>query len=141
MSEDILRELMRQLAEQGTRQISVAWQGGEPTLMGVGFYQKAVEFQDQFKSGKMIGNSLQTNGLLIDDSWVSFLRENNFLVGLSIDGPQHIHDYYRKDRGGNGSWERVATTASIMLGNGVAVNAITTVNAYSVRYPDEIMII
>jgi len=138
MSEDILRELMRQLAEQGTRQISVAWQGGEPTLMGVGFYQKVVDFQDQFKSGKMIGNSLQTNGLLIDDSWVSFLRENNFLVGLSIDGPQHIHDYYRKDRGGNGSWERVATTASIMLGNGVAVNAITTVNAYSVRYPDEI---
>ena len=87
MSGDILRELMRQLMEQGTRQISVAWQGGEPTLIGVDFYQKAVEFQSRFAAGKMIGNSLQTNGLLIDDRWASFLRKNNFLVGLSIDGP------------------------------------------------------
>jgi len=138
MSGDILRELMRQIMEQGTRQISVAWQGGEPTLIGVDFYQKAVEFQSRFAAGKMIGNSLQTNGLLIDDRWASFLRKNNFLVGLSIDGPQYIHDHYRKDRGNKGSWERVVAAATRMLEKGVAVNALTTVNAYSVHYLDEI---
>jgi len=138
MSIEVLRELMRQLLQQGIQQISVAWQGGEPTLMGVNFFRKAVEFQNQYAAGKVVGNSLQTNGLLIGDRWASFLRENNFLVGLSIDGPQHIHDYYRKDRDGRGSWEKVVTAASLMLENGVEVNALSTVNAYSVNYPDEI---
>lgn len=138
MSTTILRELMRQLLEQGTRQISAAWQGGEPTLMGIDFYRKAVKFQHQYANGKMVGNSLQTNGLLIDDQWVSFLRENNFLVGLSIDGLQHIHDRYRKDRSGRGSWEKVIAAAGRMLEKGVAVNALTTVNAFSVNYADEI---
>jgi len=138
MSETVLRELMQQLLEQGTQQISIAWQGGEPTLMGVNFYRKAVKFQNRYTRDKIIGNSIQTNGMLIDDRWVSFLRENNFLVGLSIDGPQHIHDHYRKDRSGRGSWEKVTAAASRMFENGVAVNALTTVNAYSVDYPDEI---
>ncbi|MBU4446571.1 MAG: anaerobic sulfatase maturase [Candidatus Marinimicrobia bacterium] len=138
MSVEVLRELMRQLLQQGTQQISVAWQGGEPTLMGVDFFRKAVEFQNQYAAGKMVGNSLQTNGLLIDDRWTSFLREHNSLVGLSIDGPQHIHDHYRKDRGGRGSWEKVVAAATLMLENGVEVNALSTVNTYSVNYPDEI---
>jgi len=138
MSEDILRELIQQVMEQGTRQISVAWQGGEPTLMGVDFYRKAIDYQKKYANGKRIGNSLQTNGLLIDGKWVSFLQENNFLVGLSIDGPQHIHDHYRKDRSGRGSWERVTAAGKLMLKNGVTVNALSTVNAYSVNFPDEI---
>jgi len=138
MSVEVLRELMRQLLQQGTQQISVAWQGGEPTLMGVDFFRKAVEFQNQYAAGKVVGNSLQTNGLLIDDRWTSFLREHHSLVGLSIDGPQHIHDHYRKDRGGRGSWEKVVAAATLMLENGVEVNALSTVNAYSVNYPDEI---
>lgn len=138
MNEAILQELMRQLLQQGTQQLSIAWQGGEPTLMGVDFFRKAVEFQKQYAAGKIIGNALQTNGLLIDDRWIAFLRGNNFLVGLSIDGPQHIHDDYRKDRSGRGSWERVADAAVLMLENEVAVNALSTVNAYSVNFPDEI---
>lgn len=138
MSETILQELTRQLLEQGTRQISVAWQGGEPTLMGVDFYQKAIDYQKKYINGKRIGNSLQTNGLLIDDSWMSFLQENNFLVGLSLDGPQHIHDHYRKFHSGRGSWEKVSSVANVMLKNGVTVNALSTVNAYSVNFPDEI---
>ncbi|MBC8491735.1 MAG: anaerobic sulfatase maturase [Candidatus Marinimicrobia bacterium] len=138
MSVEVLRELMRQLLQQGTQQISVAWQGGEPTLMGVDFFRKAVEFQNQYAAGKVVGNSLQTNGLLIDDRWTSFLREHHSLVGLSIDGPQHIHDHYRKDRGGRGSWEKVVAAATLMLENDVEVNALSTINAYSVNYPDEI---
>jgi uncharacterized protein len=138
MSIEVLRELMRQLLQQGTQQISVAWQGGEPTLMGEDFFRKAVEFQNKYAAGKVIGNSLQTNGLLINDRWTSFLRENNFLVGLSIDGPQHIHDLYRKDRSGEGSWDKVVAAATLMLENDVEVNALSAVNAYSVNYPDEI---
>lgn len=138
MTSAVLRSLMQQLLAQGTDQIAVAWQGGEPTLMGIEFYRQAIDFQRQFSKGKIVGNSIQTNGILIDDRWIPFLKKNNFLVGLSLDGPQHIHDYYRKDCGGKGSWKKVSATALRLLQNGVAVNALTAVNAYSVHFADEI---
>lgn len=138
MPEDVLEALVRQMLEQGSPSISFAWQGGEPTLMGLPFYEKAVEYQKRFGNGRIVGNSLQTNGLLIDADWADFLRENNFLVGLSIDGPQHVHDHYRKNLAGDGSWERVSRAAGLLFEKGAEVNALATVTDYSAGFSDEI---
>jgi len=108
-------------------------------LMGLGFFKKAVEFQKRFgRDGQTVGNGLQTNGLLIDEEWCTLLRDTNFLVGLSLDGPQHVHDHYRADRGGKSTWQRVMESRKRMLDNSVEVNALTVVNEYSARFPGEI---
>lgn len=130
--------MIRQVMRQGGRQVTFGWQGGEPTLMGLRFYEHAVEFQQRYGRGQIVGNGLQTNGILIDGQWARFLGRYNFLVGLSIDGPQHIHDRYRLLRGGKGSWQRAADSAKRLLEAGVAVNALTVVNDYSVDFPEEI---
>ncbi len=138
MSLEILEEMIRQVCRDGDQSISFGWQGGEPTLMGLSFYQKAVEFQQKYGTGKTVGNGLQTNGILIDKNWAKFLKNYNFLVGLSLDGPEHIHNHYRFMRGGNRSWDKVVDRAKLMLDAGVAVNALTVVNDYSVQFPSEI---
>jgi len=92
----------------------------------------------RFGGGKSVANGLQTNGLLVDRKWARFFRKYHFLVGLSIDGPEHVHDRYRKDHGGRPSWSRVRDAASLMLDEGVEVNALTVVNDYSQHYPEEI---
>jgi uncharacterized protein len=99
MSDEVLEETVRQVMTQGGRELSFGWQGGEPTLMGREFFEKAVEYQKKHgRSGQTVGNGLQTNGLLIDKAWSEFLRDARFLVGLSLDGPQRVHDCYRTDR-------------------------------------------
>ncbi len=138
MSEIVLEEMTKQIMQQAGSYISFAWQGGEPTLMGIPFFEKAVEFQKQYGGNKIITNSIQTNGLLIDDKWVAFLKRNNFLVGLSLDGPQHIHDKYRIMNGGQDSWEKVEHSAKLMFDSGVEVNALTVLTDYSVQFPEEI---
>lgn len=138
MSLETLEEMVRQVCRDGEQNISFGWQGGEPTLMGLPFFQKAVEFQQRYGRGKTIGNGLQTNGILIDPDWAKFLKQYNFLVGLSLDGPEHVHNHYRLLRGGNGSWDKVVDRAKLMLDAGVAVNALTVVNDYSVQFPEEI---
>jgi uncharacterized protein len=138
MSEDILEEMIRQIMAQSGEHVSIGWQGGEPTLMGLAFFKKAVDLQMKYGSGKVVGNGLQTNGLLIDDAWIKFLKEYNFLVGLSLDGPEHIHDKYRRTINGKGTWALVAEKAEDMLTAGVAVNALSVINDYSVNYPEEI---
>ena len=138
MSTEILEEMIRQALEQSGPQMNFGWQGGEPTLMGLPFFEKAVELQKRYGDGKTIGNGLQTNGVLIDGRWAEFLRDNHFLVGLSLDGPEHIHDRYRLDAGGKGSWRRVVDAAKRMLDAGVEVNALVVVNDYSVNFPEEI---
>ena len=138
MSEEILEEMVKQLMQQSGQQVSFGWQGGEPTLMGLPFYRKAVEFQQRYGRGQSVGNGLQTNGILIDSEWAKFLQEYNFLVGLSFDGPKHIHDKYRKMRSGSGSWDKVSDHAKLMLDTGVQVNALVVVNDYSVNFPEEI---
>src|ERR1700679_2122642 len=88
MSDEVLETYIRQMIQgQDQPEISFAWQGGEPTLLGVDFFHKAVRLQDQYAEGKKISNAIQTNGTLLDDEWCEFLSANNFLVGLSIDGP------------------------------------------------------
>ena len=138
MSEKVLEETIRQVLTYGGPQVSFGWQGGEPTLMGLDFFKKAVEFQQRYGRGKTVGNGLQTNGILINSDWADFLSQYQFLVGLSLDGPEHIHDKYRRLRGGQNSFEKVVASAKRMLKADVAVNALTVINDYSVRFPEEI---
>ena len=138
MSEVLLEEMIRQLMGGSPRQVSIGWQGGEPTLMGLPFFQKAVELEKRYGSAKVVGNGLQTNGLSIDAEWARFFKEYKFLIGLSIDGAGHIHDHYRESAGGGGSWARTSDAARLLLDAEVAVNALTVINDYSARFPDEI---
>jgi uncharacterized protein len=138
MNQEILEETIKQVLSQGEKSVSFGWQGGEPTLMGLPFFKKAVEFQQKYGRGHSVGNGLQTNGLLITQEWAEFLAEYRFLVGLSLDGPEHIHNTYRHLRNGKGSWSRVVDKAKLLLDNGVATNALTVLNDHSVGYPEEI---
>ena len=138
MSETILEEMIKQAMSQAGPHITFGWQGGEPTLMGLPFFEKAVALQKKYGRDQTVGNGLQTNGLLLDKTWASFLRENDFLVGLSLDGPQHVHDPYRRDKAGHGTWEKVQNVAHLLLEQGVATNALCVVNDHSVRFPEEI---
>ncbi len=138
MSEEILREIVRQALHQDVPTVSFGWQGGEPTLMGLPFFEQAVSWQSRLGEGRTVGNSLQTNGLLLDRVWASFLRRNRFLVGLSLDGPRPIHDHYRTRAGGQASWAEVVDRAKMLLDAGVETNALSVVNDYSVRFPEEI---
>jgi uncharacterized protein len=138
MSEIVLETMIRQLLSQPVPHLSFGWQGGEPTLMGLPFYERAASFMDRYGRGQSVANGLQTNGLLIDRAWARFFRKYHFLVGISLDGPEHIHDHYRKDRGGGGSGRKAGAAARLLLDEGVEVNALSVVNSYSVRFPDEI---
>ncbi len=138
MRVEILEKMVRQIMEAAGPQVSFGWQGGEPTLMGLPFFKKAVVFQQHYGKGQSVGNGLQTNGILINNDWAKFLKQYNFLVGLSLDGPEHVHDRYRLMQSGKGSWRKVMDSARLMLDEGVAVNALSVVNDYSVQFPEEI---
>ncbi len=137
MSLETLEAIIRQAMEEGGPQITFAWQGGEPTLMGLPWFQKAIEFQERYGAGKTVGNGLQTNGVLLDSTWARFLHERRFLVGLSIDGPAHVHDRYRIRRGGKASFGAVAEKARLLIDEGVETNALSVVTDYSAEYPEE----
>jgi serine-type anaerobic sulfatase-maturating enzyme len=138
MEDSILEAVIRGLLQQGPTQVSFSWQGGEPTLMGLAFFKRAVALQNQYGQGKVVSNGLQTNGLIIDRDWAAFLKQTPFLVGLSLDGPEPIHDHYRKLLGGQGSFRLVCEAAKRLLDAGVEVNALSVVNDYSVDFPEEI---
>ncbi len=138
MSPEILEELMRQSMTQGEREITFGWQGGEPTLMGIPFFRKVVEFQKVYGRGQIVGNGLQTNGILIDRDWADFLRSNSFLVGISLDGPERFHNQYRIMKSGKGSWSRVVDSVKLMFDNDVELNVLSVVNDSTVNCPDEI---
>ena len=119
MAPDMLDRLVRQVMQQAGPQVVFAWQGGEPTLMGVEFFERATVLQRRLgRPGQTVGNGLQTNGLLIDDRWCQLLRDARFLVGLSLDGPAYIHDRYRVTAGGQPTFERVEAAARRMLDAG-----------------------
>ncbi len=138
MSDDILKEIITQAMEQSGQEINFLWQGGEPTLMGLDFFKKIVVLQKEFGKGKIIANGFQTNGVLLNNEWARFLYEQKFLVGLSLDGPKHIHDFYRKNKNGKGSWVGVYNNYFELKKNKVEVNILATVNNYSAHYPREI---
>lgn len=139
MSERLLELFIRQfISLQKGDCISIAWHGGEPLLRGIEFYKKAVQLQRKYAEGRQVENSLQTNGLLVDDSWCRFFHENRFLIGLSLDGPEHIHDRYRRDRSGHGTFSRVMRAMRLFQKYNVEFNVLSTINDYSARYPVEI---
>jgi len=131
ISDDVLEAYVRQNIEgqTGAPQIVFSWQGGEPTLLGLAFFKKVVALEKKYaRGGVPVENDLQTNGTLLDDEWCRFLKENDFLVGLSIDGPRHFHDKHRVDRAGKGSFDRVVEAARLLRKHGVRFNTLTAVN-------------
>jgi uncharacterized protein len=138
MNENVLEAMIHQVMTQSPAEVSFGWQGGEPTLMGLPFFHKVVNTEERYGAGKTVGNGLQTNGVLLDARWAAFLRQYRFLVGLSLDGPEFLHDYYRRQRGGQGSWSVVVDRAKMLLDAGVEVNALSVVTNFSSRYADEI---
>jgi len=138
MRDEVLEEMIRQVMSQSNAQVSFGWQGGEPTLMGLPFFQKATVWQARYGAGKSVGNGLQTNGLLLDPHWAAFLHRHKFLVGLSLDGPEHVHDHYRVLRGGQKTWSTVVERARMLQDADVEVNALTVVTDYSAQYAEEI---
>ena len=111
--------------------IAFAWHGGEPLLAGKEFFRKAVALEQKYAEGRTVENSIQTNGLLLDDEWCAIFRDNNFLVGVSIDGPEHIHDAHRVDAGGQPTFARVIKGIERLYRNRVEYNTLTTVNIHS----------
>ena len=138
MTETVLETMLRQLMRQPVDMVSIGWQGGEPTLMGLPFFERAVALEEKYGRGKTVGNGFQTNGLLLDQSWARFFRKYQFLIGLSIDGPEAVHDHGRCLPGGGPTWARVTRTARMLLDAGVAVNALAVIHGHSVGFPDEI---
>jgi uncharacterized protein len=131
MADDLLDLYLGQLIEGHARspEVVVAWQGGEPTMMGLDFFRRSVELaRAHAKPGQRILHSIQTNGTLLDDTWGAFFREHGVLVGLSIDGPREIHDTYRVDKGGKGSFDRVMAGLDVLRRHEVDWNALTTVH-------------
>src|SRR5271157_5157071 len=131
MSQATLESYIRQLLESHrTPEVTVAWQGGEPTLMKLEFFKRAVELVETYKKpGQTVQQTFQTNGLLLDDAWCAFFKRHNFLVGLSVDGPRELHDAYRRDRKGQGTFDLVMRGWSFLKAHGVEFNILCTVNA------------
>ena len=139
MSEDLLETYLQQLIESHqTDQVTIAWQGGEPTLMGLDFYRKAVTLAEKYRRpGMTLEHTMQTNGTLLNDDWCAFFKDNNFLIGISIDGPRHLHDIYRVDKGGGPTFDRVMRGLRLLQKHGVAFNILTAVNRVNADHPLE----
>lgn len=132
MAEETLERYVDQLiaAHAGLPEVAMAWQGGEPTLMGLEFFRKAVALVDRYRRpGQQVQQTFQTNGIALDDDWCAFLKANDFLVGLSVDGPRDIHDVNRVTRGGKGTFDLVMKGWERLRRHGVACNILCTVNA------------
>jgi len=140
MSESLLEAHIAQYIEaQGGEEVIFSWQGGEPTLMGLAFFEQVVELQRLHKKeGQRIENDLQTNGILLDDDWCAFLKKHNFLVGLSIDGPAELHDVYRYSKGGQPSFERVMRGVELLHKHKVPFSAMCVVNRLNARKPIDV---
>jgi uncharacterized protein len=139
MSDEVLETYIRQMFEtQPGDRVEFAWQGGEPTLLGVDFFRRAVELQDRYANGRQIANAIQTNGTLLDDAWCEFLKERKFLVGLSIDGPAPLHDRYRVDKQQQPTFDAVMRGIRLMQKHRTEFNTLTVVNRVNSQKPLEV---
>ena len=136
MADDTLEAYVRQVIEsQPSANVTIAWQGGEPTLMGLDFFRRASTLARKYlRRGATLEHTIQTNGVLLDEEWCEFLRENAFLVGLSIDGPQAMHDAYRVDKAGAPTFSRVMRAARLMQKHKVEFNVLCTVHDANVSH-------
>lgn len=137
MSDEVLERYIVQLIDaHRSDQVTIAWQGGEPTLMGVDFYRRALALAEQHKRpGMTFLHTMQTNGTLLDDEWCEFLAEHDFLMGISIDGPRELHDAYRVDKRGAGTFDKVMRGLRLLQQHGVEYNVLTTVNRVNADHP------
>jgi uncharacterized protein len=140
MSDDLLEDYTRQYIQaQRVPEVTFAWQGGEPTLMGLDFFQRAVKLQEKHRRpGMRVMNALQTNGVLLNDEWCRFFHDHNFLIGVSLDGPRSLHDAYRRDKAGKPTFDRVMNGIALMKKHRVEFNILATVHAANAEHPVEI---
>lgn len=132
MTEAMLETVVREyIAANDVPEVLFNWHGGEPLVLGLDFYRKALEFQRKYADGKAVRNTLQTNGTLLTREWADFFRDNGFLLGISLDGPQDIHDKFRKDKGGVPTFDRVMRGLRLLRDRGVEFNTMSTVNKAS----------
>ena len=138
ISDELLEEFIRQYIEAQTMpQVLFTWHGGETLMRPISFYKHALELQKRYAYGRQIDNCIQTNGTMLTDEWCEFFKENNFLVGVSIDGPQEFHDEYRRTRSGKPSWHEVMKGIRLLQKHGVEWNALAVVNDFNDDYPKE----
>lgn len=139
MADEVLGTFIRSYIEtQPTPVVEFVWQGGEPTLLGLDFFRRVVELQQPFAPVKTIKNALQTNGTLLNEDWCRFLKQHNFMVGISLDGPREIHDRYRRDRQGRGSFDAVMRGLKLLQTYGVEYNVMASVARETARQPLEV---
>jgi uncharacterized protein len=139
MKDDLLETYIRQLLAAQPERVQVAWQGGEPTLMGLPFFERVVGLVEKYRTrGQYVEHSIQTNGTRLDDAWCAFFRQHDFLVGLSVDGPQELHDLYRVDKGAKGTHGQVMCAWERLQAHDVETNVLCTVHAGNVEHPLEI---
>lgn len=138
MTEALLDRYVKEYIQSQTmNDVLFTWHGGEPLMRPLTFYKKAIELQTRYAEGKVITNALQTNGTLLTDEWCKFLHDNNFLVGISIDGPQEFHDEFRRTRGGGPSWAKVMKGIELLNKHNVEWNAMAVVNEFNADYPHD----
>ena len=146
MSDTVLEAYISQLTTaQTSNQISIAWQGGEPTLMGLDFYQRAIELLQHFcrpvkdrRQPLVYENSMQTNGTLVNDDWCRFFKKHNFLIGISLDGPAFLHDRFRRSKSGQPTFKQVMRGVRMLQKHGVDHNILVAVNRVNADYPLEV---
>jgi len=139
MNFTILEEIIKKYSKVDMPNYIFIWQGGEPTLLGINFFKKVIELQlKYFRRGKFITNSLQTNGILINKDWCTFFKRYNFFIGISLDGPKEIHDFYRKKTNGEGTWDRVMNTIELLKKFNINFNILCVISKANVRKPREL---
>jgi len=140
MSDEMLERFVQEyLRAQTMPEVLFSWHGGEPLLRKRDFYNKALRLQRKYAgAGQHVDNSLQTNGTLLNDDWCAFFKENQFLIGISLDGPEHCHNHYRKYSSENGSFKGAMRGIDLLLKHGVDFNILSVVNHYNAQYPTEV---
>ena len=139
MSDETLEKYIESYIQaQPVPEVLFTWHGGETLLRDISFYRKALAFQKKYGRGRNIDNVLQTNGTLLTDEWCKFFKDNNFLIGISIDGPEHCHDVYRKNKGGKDTFQQVMKGIELLQKHQVEFNTLSVINNYNVDYPLEI---
>lgn len=141
MSNLVLDEYIRQYLEihQGNEEVTFTWQGGEPTVMGLDFFQRIVDIQEKYKpKGVKINNDIQTNGLLLNEAWCEFIKKHNFFVGLSLDGDQKLHDTFRKTKQGKGTFNKVMEAVALLKKYKIQFNVLCVINCVNADYPLEV---
>ncbi len=139
MTDKVLESYIKQKIEaHKIPVVNFAWQGGEPTMLGVEFFQRVVELQNKYADGRRIENAFQTNGVLLDDNWGEFFSKNNFLIGLSIDGPREFHDKYRVNKGEKPTFDQVIQGLEILKKHNVEFNTLTVVQDHNSLHPLEV---